>query len=85
MRHCNLPVAFFDLILRCAGLDAQLVVELGFFDHGQDGSVCLVQSTSQLTDVMLTAAGVESACSDWNFVCDFWFFFMFEPLRVLRN
>lgn len=31
--YCDLPIALFDFILRRRGLDAQLIVQLGFFHH----------------------------------------------------
>lgn len=37
----HLPIALLDFILSGGGLDAQLVVELGFFHHGEDEAVCL--------------------------------------------
>lgn len=39
VRVCHkryLPISFLDFILCCIGFDAEEVVQLGFFDHGND-------------------------------------------------
>lgn len=37
-----IPVSFFNLVLRCLGLDTQGIVELGLFDHDDElvGRAC---------------------------------------------